>query len=101
MKTIENGMLLDAKKVIELDVWSYLERAYSSNNMGEVNGICACLLKNLAECDVSADYEKKEPTWGVGVVRCQGGDVGVVAYKEGKVDIVQVASGSGHSLHRE
>jgi len=64
MKKLEHGMLLDAKKVEALGLMDYLMDAYKPGDPRDLSIILGHLIEDLASCDVSADYEKKESTWG-------------------------------------
>jgi hypothetical protein len=64
MKKLEHGMLLDAKKVEDLGLYYYFARFAKVYTDIEADKIYIEFVEALVGCDVSADYEKKESTWG-------------------------------------
>jgi hypothetical protein len=83
MKKLEHNMLLDAKQVEDLGLYDYFERfavareqdieamAYRGDSGPEGDRVFDEFIEALVACDVSANYEEKESTWGKG----EGGKV--------------------------
>jgi hypothetical protein len=75
MKKLEHGMLLDAKQVENLGLYDYFAKfakVHVDIDSGRISRYSEIhpdkvfdeFMEALAECDVSANYEEKESTWG-------------------------------------
>jgi hypothetical protein len=62
MKKLEHGMLLDAKQVEDLGLGEYLFDAFNAKESLDLIDILHRLTNDLAECDVSENYEEKKST---------------------------------------
>jgi hypothetical protein len=65
-RKLEHHMLLDAKKVEDLGLGDYLSRAHMAKTQQEIERVYRDLIEDLAACDVSKDYEEKDPHWNGG-----------------------------------
>lgn len=58
-KTLDHGMLLDGKQVMDNLNWAPLKELVPEKLHEELEAVIEGIESDLAECDVSDDYEEK------------------------------------------